>query len=210
MDSEDRRARILRAAAGLFMEYGYAGVSMDDVLAEVGGSKSTLYRYFADKTELFRSAVEMLIDGMSEPVRAFRPTSSDVGETLRELGRHFAALVLQPGAIALHRLVTAEAERVSGLGEVFFQHGPAAGDAVIARVLRSQVEAGALDVPDPDLAAAQLYQAMLGELQMRLLVNASARPTPEEIDASISTAVDTFLNGTRCRAAARPAAAAPR
>jgi TetR/AcrR family transcriptional regulator, mexJK operon transcriptional repressor len=202
VDPGDRRSRILRAAADLFMTHGYAGVSMDDVLAAVGGSKSTLYRYFTDKTDLFRSAVEMLIDGLSTPVRTFEPTSSDVTETLVELGRHFAALVLQPRAIALHRLVTAEAERVSGLGEVFFQHGPAAGDAVIARVLRSQIDAGVIAVRDVDMASAQLYQAMVGELQMRLLVNATVRPTPDEIERSISTAVDTFLNGALRRTSA--------
>jgi len=36
------------------MADGYAGVSMDDVQSKVGGSKSTLYRHFADKMDLFK------------------------------------------------------------------------------------------------------------------------------------------------------------
>ena len=172
VDSEDRRARILRAAAALFIQHGYAGVSMDDVLAAVGGSKSTLYRYFADKVDLFRSSVEMMIDERSRPLKTFRPGDSDIAATLREFGHYFATIVLEPEAIALHRLVTSEAERVEGIGKTFFEHGPATGQAIMGSYLRDQRDAGVIDLPDPLLASAQLYEAMLGDLQRRLLVNA--------------------------------------
>jgi len=201
VDSQDRRSRILLAAAALFLEKGYAGVSMEDVLSEVGGSKSTLYRYFTDKTALFRAAVEMLIDERSRPLRTFQPGDSDAAETLREYGRHFADIVLAPGAIALHRLVTAEAERVPGLGQTFYEHGPAFGNALMGDYLRGLCEAGVIEVPDPMLASAQLYQAMLGALQMRLLINAPA-PSPAETELSIANAVETFLNGALPRASA--------
>lgn len=201
MDSHDRRSRILRAASGLFIEKGYAGVSMEDVLSAVGGSKSTLYRYFADKTDLFRAAVEMLIDERSQPLNAFHPADSGVAGALTEFGHTFAEIVLAPPAIALHRLITAEADRVPGLGQTFFEHGPARGNAILGEYLRGQCDAGVIALADPLLASAQLFQAMLGSLQMRLLTNASA-PTAEEIDASITAAVETFLQGALPRAAA--------
>jgi len=195
VDSAQRRERILREAAALFAAHGYAGVSMGDVQTAVGGSKGTLYRYFSDKTDLFRSAVEMLIDERNKPLSSFHPNRSDPAEALREFGRHFAEVVLDPGAIALHRLVTAEAERVEGLGQTFFQHGPAVGYAALAGYLDSLAETGAVTIGDSMLAAVQLYHAMVGALQMRLLVNATDPPTAAEIEASISAAVDTFLSG---------------
>ena len=194
MNSQDRRTRILRAAAALFIERGYAGVSMGDVLTEVGGSKATLYRYFADKADLFKSAVEMLIDERSRPLRSFRPGDSEVAETLTAFGRHFADIVLAPEAIALHRLITAEADRVAGIGRTFFQHGPRFGSSVLGDYLRGQCEAGTLHLPDPMLSSSQLYHAMLGELQMRLLTNAGP-VTPQEIDHNIANAVQVFLRG---------------
>ena len=196
-NGEDRRTRILRAAAELFTAKGYAGVSMDEVQSVVGGSKSTLYRHFADKMDLFRSAVEMMIDERNRHVLDFRPEGGDAAATLTEFGRHFAAIVLDPGAIALHRLVVSEAERVPGLGQAFFEHGPARGIAALGGHLRDLHEARALVVADPLLAAAQLYQAMLGSLQMRLLVNAGPKPTPPEIEAGIAAAVATFMAATR-------------
>jgi TetR/AcrR family transcriptional repressor of mexJK operon len=186
----------LREAAALFTARGYAGVSMGDVQTAVGGSKGTLYRYFSDKTDLFRSAVEMLIDERNKPLRSFHSNCSDPADALREFGRHFAEVVLDPGAISLHRLVTAEAERVEGLGQTFFQHGPATGYAALAGYLDRLAEAGAVTIDDSLLAAAQLYHAMVGALQMRLLVNATDRPTEAEVEASISAAVATFLCGT--------------
>ena len=192
----DRRTAILRAAGRLFIKDGFSGVTMEDLLAEVGGSKATLYRYFSDKTELFQLAVEALLDERSAPLRSFTPTDPDAASTLKALGEHFADLVLHPVAIALHRLVTAEAERVPGLGQAFFDHGPAVGQAILGNYLTELADAGVVRLADAHTAGAQLYQAMLGDLQMRLLTNSPSRPTPVEVKNSIAMAVDIFLNGT--------------
>lgn len=195
MRSADRRQLILHAAGELFIAKGYAGVSMDDVLAKVGGSKGTLYRHFTDKADLFQAAVEALCDEWSKPVQSFTPPDADLATTLTALGGHFAALVLTPQAIALHRLVTAEAERMPGVGRAFFEHGPAAGHAVLAQYLRQARDSGEIEVADPVRAAAQLYQAMLGDIQMRLLTNSPHKPDDEEIRESIADAVRLFLHG---------------
>lgn len=195
MTPTDRRRLIVRAAGELFIARGYSGVSMDDVLAVVGGSKGTLYRYFADKSALFRAAVESLCDEWSGPLRAFSPNDRNLPETLVALGEHFASIVLTPEAIALHRLVTAEAGRIPGIGDVFFEHGPAAGYAVLGRCLRQACDDGVIEVEDPVRAAAQLYQAMLGDAQMRLLTDAPRKLTEAEVRASVVEAVRLFLVG---------------
>lgn len=199
----DRRAVILRAAGQLFLAHGFSGVSMEDVQSAVGGSKSTLYRHFADKADLFQSAVEALLDEKSVPLRSFTPVDPDVAVTLKALGRHFANVVLDPVSIALHRLVTGEAARVPGLGQAFFEHGPAVGQAVLGQCLQAASDSGVIRVGDARDAAAQLYQAMLGDLQMRLLTNSPLRPTPAEVERSVDTAVEVFLNGTLIRPTSR-------
>ncbi|WP_189267893.1 TetR/AcrR family transcriptional regulator [Streptomyces fuscichromogenes] len=195
MTATDRRRLIVRAAGELFIVSGYSGVSMDDVLAVVGGSKGTLYRYFSDKSALFRAAVESLCDEWSDPLHRFSPSGGSLSDTLVALGEHFASIVLTPEAIALHRLVTAEAGRIPGIGDVFFTHGPAAGQAVLARCLRPACDDGLIEIEDPLRAAAQLYQAMLGDAQMRLLTDAPRKLTEAEVHASIVEAVRIFLRG---------------
>jgi AcrR family transcriptional regulator len=179
------------------MAKGYAGASMDEVQSKVGGSKSTLYRHFADKLDLFREAVEMMIDERNRPVLDFKPQPGDAEATLTDFGRHFADIALAPDAIALHRLVVSEAERAPGLGQTFFEQGPTRSIEALAAHLRDLHDARVITVPNPLLAASQLYQAMLGSLQIRLLVNAAPTPTRDEVEANITAAIATFLAASR-------------
>src|SRR5439155_1699789 len=48
------RERILQAAAELIAEKGAAGMSLDDVRARTGASRSQLYHYFEDRDGLTR------------------------------------------------------------------------------------------------------------------------------------------------------------
>ncbi|GAA4740668.1 TetR/AcrR family transcriptional regulator [Flavisolibacter ginsenosidimutans] len=46
------KERILERSHELFNKYGIRSVSMDDIAAQLGMSKKTLYQYFSDKEEL--------------------------------------------------------------------------------------------------------------------------------------------------------------
>jgi AcrR family transcriptional regulator len=52
------KARIVDAAASLVYERGFAGTSLDDVMAATGTSKSQLYHYFADKDTLIHEVIK--------------------------------------------------------------------------------------------------------------------------------------------------------
>jgi AcrR family transcriptional regulator len=64
-DARRNRERIMCAAARLVHERGIDGVSMDDVAAEAGVGKGTLYRRFGDRWSLLRALIE-------EPERDFQ------------------------------------------------------------------------------------------------------------------------------------------
>jgi AcrR family transcriptional regulator len=64
-DARRNRERILCAAARLIDRHGIDGVSMDDVAAEAGVGKGTLYRRFGDRGALLRALIE-------EPERHFQ------------------------------------------------------------------------------------------------------------------------------------------
>jgi AcrR family transcriptional regulator len=53
--SEERKAQIYQAALTCFSSKGYHRTTMDDIVAESGLSKGTLYWYFKGKKELFIS-----------------------------------------------------------------------------------------------------------------------------------------------------------
>jgi len=54
--------RILEKAHELFMRYGVRSVSMDDIAAQLGMSKKTLYQYYADKEELVDAVLSALLE----------------------------------------------------------------------------------------------------------------------------------------------------
>ena len=54
---DDRKSQILEIALEMFLKEGFAAVSMSSIAARVGGSKATLYNYFASKEELFAATV---------------------------------------------------------------------------------------------------------------------------------------------------------
>src|SRR4051794_15516530 len=64
-DARRNRERILCATARLIERVGVEGISMDDVAAEAGVGKGTLYRRFGDRSSLLRALIE-------EPEKAFQ------------------------------------------------------------------------------------------------------------------------------------------
>lgn len=62
----ETRERIQVKANELFMRYGIRSVSMDDIAAQLGISKKTIYQFFADKDELVDAVVDDEVNGMQK------------------------------------------------------------------------------------------------------------------------------------------------
>lgn len=56
-ERQQRKERILDAAATLLVRWGYRKTTIDDVAREAGVGKGTIYLHWKDKSELFRAAL---------------------------------------------------------------------------------------------------------------------------------------------------------
>ena len=65
-DAVVRRQQIYQAALTCFLRKGYHRATMDDIAAESGLSKGTLYWYFKTKNELFLSLFQEFLGQMNE------------------------------------------------------------------------------------------------------------------------------------------------
>ena len=79
--STPRQAQILREAARMFAEYGYHGVSTEDLGAAVGISGPAVYRHFASKDALLADLLigiseELLQNGRVEVAGARSPADA--------------------------------------------------------------------------------------------------------------------------------------
>ena len=157
-----KRAAILEAAKQLFAREGFAGVSMDQIAAEAGVSKLTVYSHFGDKDRLFAEAVRAHCEqGM--------PTSLFVGEPgapLRErltvIGSAFFSMIMTPEAIAGHRVLCSPQVATSAMPAMFWEAGPQRVQQAFAELLQRRVASGDLEIDDCARAASQFFTLLKG------------------------------------------------
>ncbi len=59
------RETILNKAMEMFLAYGFKSVTMDDIAAQLGISKKTIYQHFANKTDLVEACTLNLFESIS-------------------------------------------------------------------------------------------------------------------------------------------------
>lgn len=59
---------ILNKAASMFLSLGFKSVTMDDIAAEMGVSKKTIYKYFSNKVELVEASIEAVQETIDEAI----------------------------------------------------------------------------------------------------------------------------------------------
>lgn len=161
---------ILAAAQRTFLASGFEAASMDAIAREAGASKATVYAYFASKEELFGAVVARESERYAEGFSAGELDPGDVEASLRVIAERFLRLLLSPDVIAINRIIVGEVARFPALAEVFWRAGPERVRVQVEGFLRRVAEAGALDLPDPRLAAGQFASLVRGESHLRALL----------------------------------------
>ena len=70
-DKTEAHEKIIAAAVGEFMEYGFENASMRRIASEVGLTVGALYRHFPNKEEMFAALVEPTINELMVKYREF-------------------------------------------------------------------------------------------------------------------------------------------
>lgn len=73
----DVKERILGKAAELFMRYGIRSITMDEIAAQLGISKKTIYQFFTDKDDMVFAVIEQEIRKNEAECLQYRYDSSD-------------------------------------------------------------------------------------------------------------------------------------
>ncbi len=189
--------QVIEAATQLFMEQGYGATSMDAVAKLAGVSKATLYAHFASKEALFEVIIGRACVRHSETLSRPGIEQEDLRATLVQIGRDFVSFVMTDAALAIYRVIIAEAARFPELGRIFFESGPRLTLGRFAAFLAKAGEQGHLRIADPRRAAEQFIGMLKGELHLRRLLALTPPPTAAEVEAQVTSAVDTFLRAHR-------------
>lgn len=188
-----KRAAILDAAKRLFVSQGFERVSMDQIAAEAGVSKLTVYSHFGDKESLFAEAVRAHCEqGMPTSLFDAEP-GTPLRERLLAIGHAFFAMVMTPEAIAGHRTLCSPQVTASGLPAVFWEAGPQRVQGAFAALLVRRAACGELDVEDVDLAASQFFTLLKGEPHMQAVFGYCCHRRRTDASRHVVAAVDFFL-----------------
>jgi len=79
------RERIIRACRELSVNKGFSGVTIDELAAQAGVSKRTIYRYFNSKDEIIEAALDNFMASMEKELRAIVGTEMKPAEMLTAL-----------------------------------------------------------------------------------------------------------------------------
>lgn len=192
--TEARREAILEVASQVFLEFGYERASMAEIVKRIGGSKSTIYGYFASKEELFLAVTEAAGDrhmatALAE-IAEYR--GGDLEARLTRFAEKLTAFLTSDESVSAHRMVLGAAGH-SDIGRMFYEVGPQRGMAVMTEMFRQAVELGELRREDPGLLAQYFGALVNAEHYHRWFHRDLPPPSRLQIKRAARRAVDVFL-----------------
>jgi len=185
-----KRAAILDAAARMFTRHGFERASMDQIAAEAGVSKLTVYSHFGDKEALFGEAVRLVCDSLMPGDLFVADPEAPLGSQLTGIARAFFAMITSEEALATHRMMMSPGgdERLRLL---FWQAGPERVEHAFTTFLEAR--AAELDIPDLARAARQFFALLKGDLHTRMACGLCERPGAAAVEEHIAATVGMFL-----------------
>ncbi|MDH0866281.1 TetR/AcrR family transcriptional regulator [Mitsuaria sp. GD03876] len=195
--TDERRDAIVEAAAKLFEEVGVEAASMSELSKRLGGSKSTLYRYFPAKEELVSAVVRRFATGHMADAVAELEASIEVERALKESLLRFGDQALKvvandSRARSIHRVIVAAAGQ-SRVGELFCEAGPVQMLAKLAQLVAVSVSRGEIRRVDPAVAASQFMALLNAQVSSRVYQMAPPPMKAAERRELVVGAVDFFL-----------------
>jgi AcrR family transcriptional regulator len=165
-----RLACLQDTAAELFLDCGYQGVTVDMLIRRVGGSRRNVYGHFGGKPGLFAAAMQSSCDQLACPLESLQLSDQPDQPALVEFGTALLGLVLQPRALAMHRMMVAESRHFPQLAQTMWHAGPGAAVAKLSTWIAQRQQAGSLRIDVPaEWLAEQFVNLLIGSPQRRAL-----------------------------------------
>ncbi|HYP63645.1 MAG TPA: helix-turn-helix domain-containing protein, partial [Acidocella sp.] len=109
-------SELLEGAFRAFLNNGYAGTSLSQIVKSLGISKTTLYSRFASKQELFQAIIVRQTEGITAGAVLSGGTPLALEEGLRAYATSMMELSLEGDLLQINRLIYSESHRFPELG----------------------------------------------------------------------------------------------
>ncbi|MEM9342488.1 MAG: TetR/AcrR family transcriptional regulator [Pseudomonadota bacterium] len=188
-----KMAQVLEGAREIFMRDGFDGASVDDIARSAGVSKATLYNYFPDKRMLFMEVAKAECCRQEQATDEMLAMSAPPDQALRNAAERMVRLFVSPFGKNVFRICVAEAERFPGIGQEFWESGPAPVRQKMIAYFKQAMDRGELKIDDLDLAADQFAELCKSDLFVKLLLGIQDTFSDDEIKRVANGAADMFM-----------------
>ena len=201
--SAETRQAILDAARQRFLYYGYKKTTIDEIAADAGVGKGTVYLHFEGKDEIMLTLVSLVKRNITEQMRAVAASLAAPEEKVRRVVLASICSVYDACTTTAHGNELVDELRLQirnhpEFHERFAQETEAQHE-VLAGVLREGCAGGVFQVADPKKAAHLLMTAFSSFYPPYVC---PARPVPlsrAELETGALEMMDFLMCGLQCR-----------
>jgi len=158
---------ILDATDRLLARFGYRKMTVEDIAAEAGIGKGTIYLHFTSKEEVVLSHIDRIVDRLNDQLREIARSNATTAERLRQMLltrvlfrfdsiQHYTQSLNDLLAVLRPRLLARRAQYFESEAQIF------------SEVLATGRESGELNFEDEHVTAHALLQATNGLLPYSL------------------------------------------
>jgi len=198
-DQDDRRLRITRCAATIFVNRGFDAANMEDVALAAGVGKLSIYQLFANKSELFASVILQAVQEMSAPLSQTLHLDEPVETVLIRFAELYLDRMIRPvgggppfHAFAHSLVATARThpELAHSSMAILQRH---IGEP-LTRYIAAKIETGEIRQEDPEFLSTHLTQMLF--FTNRVAIAPDTCPNSRDIAALGRRVIKLFLYGS--------------
>ena len=190
--SVEKRNKILESASDLLLLNGFSATSMDMVAKQAGVSKQTVYSHYKNKDALFTAVIDKKCREYQMDEEHMRQQDFSAEQILFTVGNQFVQLLMDPGVIAMYRLVIGEVTSNPHVAELFYQAGPQQAMEMLSKFMQSHPDLN-LEKASADYWTNAFFNLLKGEFHMRTILGLPYSSTDEERHKEVQKTVGQIL-----------------
>jgi AcrR family transcriptional regulator len=177
----DRRAAILDAAGGVFMEKGFAAATTLAIAQAAHISKRDLYRLFGSKRGILEALISDYTTHMTMPAMEPPADFETFFNAIEAFGRSLLGHLVDEKRVTFYRIAIAEAHRAPEFAQALTQQGEESVTASVRAYATQAVMSGALPLARAQASMNCFFAMLLSPVQLQVVLGVRAPPAPGEI-----------------------------
>jgi TetR/AcrR family transcriptional regulator, regulator of autoinduction and epiphytic fitness len=187
------RTQIVQTAYRLFVDRGFADVSIEQIADAARISRRTVYNKFLNKSGIYRAAFEPVLAELELAAMFEVPPFDDARQVLHYHAATIRDLLDRPELIDMLRVLVHEAQKQRWLAHAYVTRFRIPIRSRFRDDMTRLIAAGRLPPRDVSLLTDQFFATTLGLLIFPRLLRLEAGTSPEASDALLRASVDGLL-----------------